>query len=232
MCFSAGASFTAGVLLTAVGMETLRKVHKPSQIVFASITVFFALQQFTEGVLWLVITRAGYAGIQAIATCIFIVMAQVIWPVMIPVSVLLMEKNKTRKRILFVLLAAGTSAALYGLYNLVFHPVHAEISGMHIIYKNNFNNSLGLPALLFYMAVTVIPFFVSGIKRMYVLGIVMGLSFIAAAVFYMQYVTSVWCFFAAVVSFVIFYMIRDSHKKFHLIKEIGKEITKTANKIL
>jgi hypothetical protein len=52
MCFSAGASFTAGVLLTFVGSETLRKVHKPSQLALASIPVFFAAQQFTEGVLW------------------------------------------------------------------------------------------------------------------------------------------------------------------------------------
>ena len=42
MCFSAGASFTAGVLLTVVGTETLRKVHKPSQIALAGIPVFCA----------------------------------------------------------------------------------------------------------------------------------------------------------------------------------------------
>jgi hypothetical protein len=40
MCFSAGAGFTAGVLLTVVGSETARKVHKPSQIALASIPVF------------------------------------------------------------------------------------------------------------------------------------------------------------------------------------------------
>ena len=43
----------------------------------------------------------------------------------------------------------------------------------------------------------------------------MGLSFIVSALFYVRCLTSVWCFFAAVISFVVFYMIHDAHKKFH-----------------
>jgi hypothetical protein len=80
MCFSAGASFTAGVLLTFVGTETIKKVHKPSQIVFACIPAFFALQQFSEGALWLTMNHAGYVALQTVVTYIFIVMAQIVWP--------------------------------------------------------------------------------------------------------------------------------------------------------
>lgn len=216
MCFSAGASFTAGVLLTFVGVETLKKVHKPSQVVFASISIFFALQQFTEGVLWTAMAHTGYTGAQTIATYIFIIMAQVIWPMLIPLSVLLMEENKTRKRILFALLAAGSAVALYYLYRLVFYNIHAEISGRHITYLSAFHDPFGRAAIIFYLAAAIVLLFVSSIKRTYALGIIMGLSFIVSAVFYTQCLTSVWCFFAAVISFVIFYIIRDAHKKFHL----------------
>ena len=213
MCFSAGASFTAGVVLTVVGTGTLKKVHKPSQIVFASITVFFALQQFIEGILWLTITHTGYLRLQTIATQIFIVMAQVVWPAMIPVSVLLMEKNKTRKRILLALLIAGMSIALSNLYGLVLYPVHADISSRHLVYQNDLHNAFGKTALMLYFVVTVLPFFVSGVKRMYALGIIMAFSFMVSAVFYMKCLTSVWCFFAAVISFVIYFIVRDSRKK-------------------
>jgi hypothetical protein len=163
MCFSASASFTAGVLLTAVGIETIRKVHKPEQILFASITLFFAIQQLSEGVLWMAITHPGYTGVQTIATYFFIIMAQIIWPVMIPLSILLMEKNKIRKKILYVLLAIGTGIGLFDLYSLIFLSVHAEIRGMHITYHNNLHEAFGMPALMIYVLVTVIPFFVSGI---------------------------------------------------------------------
>jgi len=218
MCFSAGASFTAGVLLTVIGTETLRKVHRPSQIVFASIPLFFAFQQFAEGVLWLVIAQNGHTGLQTIATYTFLIMAQVIWPLMVPLSVLLMEKNIVRKRILLALLAAGAVVAFYYMYSLVFYRAYADISRLHIAYQSTFKNPFSTITIVLYLAATIAPLFVSSIKRTYILGIIIVLSFIVSVVFYTKCLTSVWCFFAAVISFVIFYIIRDAHKKFHFKK--------------
>lgn len=213
MCFSAGASFTAGVVLTAVGAATLKKVNKPSQVVFASITLFFAVQQFAEGVLWLTMTHPGYPGLQTITTQVFIVMARVIWPAMIPLSVLLLEKNGTRKKILGALLLVGLCIALTNIYSLYFYPVHAVSCCSHLVYQNDQPVAFGKVGLALYFLVTVIPLLVSGIRRMYVLGIIMGLSFIVSAVFYLKSLTSVWCFFAAVISFVIYFIVRDLSEK-------------------
>lgn len=209
MCFSAGASFTAGVVLTVVGAATLKKVSKPSQVVLASITVFFALQQFAEGVLWLTLTHPGYLRLETITTQMFIIMAQVIWPALIPVSVLLLEENRTRKNILIALTLGGVYIALANLYGLVLYPVHADISSRHLVYQNDLHPGFGKTALALYFTVTVVPLLVSGIGRMYVMGIIMGLSFLVSAVFYMECLTSVWCFFAAVISFVIYFIVKD-----------------------
>ena len=216
MCFSAGASFTSGVLLAFVGTETLRKVHKPSQIVFAGIPLFFAFQQFAEGVLWTAMAHTGYSGLRKTATYVFVIMARVIWPLLIPLSVLLMEENKIRKRILFALLGAGAAVALYHLYCLILYSIHAEISSRHIAYHSVVQDSLGKIALFVYLAATIVPLFISSIKRMYILCVIMAISFMVSAVFYTRCLTSVWCFFAAVMSFVIFYIVRDAHKKFLL----------------
>ena len=219
MCFSAPASFTSGVLLTFVGTETLKKVHKPSQIALACISLFFAFQQFTEGVLWLTIGRTGYAGLQTVSTYIFVIMAEVIWPILVPLSVLLMEENKIRKRILWALQTVGAAVGLYYLYRLIFYDIHAEISVRHIVYQNAAPYSSTVISIIFYLVATILPLFVSSIKRIYIVGIVMGISFIVAALFYRQCLISVWCFFAAVISFVIFYIIKDAHKKFHFAKQ-------------
>jgi hypothetical protein len=216
MCFSAGASFTAGTLLTFAGTETLRKVHKPSQIVFASIPLFFAFQQFAEGVLWLVIAKKGHHGLETIATYFFLIMAQVLWPLIVPFSVLLMEDNKVRKRILRTLLAIGATVSLYYIYSLVFYRAHAEITRLHIGYQSNVQDSFSLIAVFLYLVATLFPFFISSIKRTSILGLIMCLSFLVSVVFYPDFMISVWCFFAAVISFFIFYTIRDAHKKFHL----------------
>jgi hypothetical protein len=41
------------------------------------------------------------------------------------------------------------------------------------------------------------PLFISSIKRTHFIGILMFLSCLVTALFYKQYLTSVWCFFAA-----------------------------------
>ncbi|OGK12461.1 MAG: hypothetical protein A2Y63_01245 [Candidatus Riflebacteria bacterium RBG_13_59_9] len=218
MCFSAGASITAGVLLTAIGAETLRKVHKPEQIAFASIPIVFAFQQFSEGALWLTVGKPGFESIQAIATIVFLIMAQIIWPLLVPISVLLMEHHKIRKRILCVLIGVGALAAAYYAYSMIFFHAYANISNLHIEYKTRNQASpgiLGIAGIASYLIATLVPFFISSIKRTYILGIIIGLSFIVSIIFFTLYLTSVWCFFAAVISFLIYYTIRASHRKYN-----------------
>ena len=218
MCFSAGASFTAGVLLTFVGSETIRKVHKPSQIAFASIPIFFAAQQFAEGALWLTIGQSGHAGAERFFTYLFLVMAQTIWPILVPFAVLLLERNKTRRRVLRALLVTGMATGLYYAYRLIAYPMHAEIVRRHVVYQDNTFNSLWLITISLYLFATVAALVVSSTKRVYVLGIIMGLSFVVSALFYIRCLTSVWCFFAAVMSFWVFYIVHDEHTKFHFAR--------------
>lgn len=213
MCFSPGASFTASVLLTVVGVETVRKVHKPSQLAFAGIIAFFAFQQFLEGILWLVIPGAGHPGLQKAATYTFLVMAEFIWPILIPLSVLLMEESKRKKQILGALLAVGAGIGFYYLRHILLYDLHAEIAGRHIVYKSSVLHAYARTSTLIYVFATLTPFFVASIRRAYLLGMIMTLSFLVSAVFYREYLTSVWCFFAAVMSFVIYYIIRDARKK-------------------
>ena len=93
MCFSATASFSAGVVLTVIGIATLKKVQHPSQIMFASIPLIFAVQQITEGVLWLALPSTAYPAIQVSFTYIFLFFAQVVWLLWVPLAILLLEKK-------------------------------------------------------------------------------------------------------------------------------------------
>jgi hypothetical protein len=53
MCFSATASFTAGTVLSAIGVVTVTKAERPSEVPFAMIPLLFGVQQLIEGVVWL-----------------------------------------------------------------------------------------------------------------------------------------------------------------------------------
>jgi hypothetical protein len=145
-------------------------------------------------------------------------MAQVLWPIMIALSVLLMEENRRRKRILWTLLAMGLTLSSYYAYCLTFYKVSPKIMGYHIQYTTDFPESLSMFAFTVYLIATITPLFVSSIKKTHFLGILMSASCLVTAIFFTQYFTSVWCFFAALMSGVIFWILRDSKKKFHFDK--------------
>jgi uncharacterized membrane protein len=47
----------------------------------------------------------------------------------------------------------------------------------------------------------------------------MFLSCLVTAIFFRQYLTSVWCFFAALISGVIYWILRDSKREFNFNKQ-------------
>jgi len=97
MCFSATASFTAGVILTVTGVYTLRQVKSKSILPFASIPLLFGIQQIIEGIVWMSFNEPVLHGI---ATYLFVLFAYVLWPTFVPVSIWLIEENPIRKKIL------------------------------------------------------------------------------------------------------------------------------------
>jgi hypothetical protein len=218
MCFSPEASFTGGIIISAIGVITLRKIHKPSQILFACIPLFFGFQQIAEGFVWLTLPLPEFLVIQKIFIYIFLITAQVIWPVMIPLSVLFMEKSKRKRKILTLLLYVGVILSVYYSFCLFFFSVSPQIDGFHIVYYNDCPDSIAMPATIFYLLVTITPLFISSVKKTHVLGILMTLSCIVTIIFFKQYLTSVWCFFAALISGVIYWILKDLQKAFLLTR--------------
>ena len=220
MCFSAGASFAGGVIITAIGVATVRKVHKPSQILFSCIPLFFGFQQITEGMLWLTLPLSDFEGVRHVSTYLFLVMAQVIWPVMIPLSVLFMEDSEKKKKYLVTLLFIGTALAFYYAFCLLSFNVYPQIQGYHVYYENDFPKSpvFTIVSFIFYLIATITPLFVSSIKRTHLLGILMTLSCLVTGLFFTQYLLSVWCFFAALISGVIYWILHTSKNLFILEK--------------
>ena len=135
---------------------------------------------------------------------------------MTPLAVLLMEKNKKRRKILKLLLFMGIAVSVYFFVCLLMFKVTPEISGYHIQYKDGFPEPLRLFVFVIYLVASITPLFVSTIKRAYMLGILMFLSCLVSIIFFTQYLTSVWCFFGALISMVIYWILRDARRKFFI----------------
>lgn len=212
MCFSAGASFASGVVISAIGIAAIYEVRKPSQRVFALIPILFGIQQLSEGCIWLTLSGMDFMILRKISTYVFLITAQVLWSWVITLSVLLMEEEPRRRKILKGMLVIGIALSMYYAFYLIFHKVTSQILDCHILYTTESPESLSLVTFILYLSVSVAPFFVSSKKRMYLLGIIMTLSCLAAIVFYKLYLTSVWCFFAAIMSIYIYLILRGSKK--------------------
>jgi len=204
MCFSASASLGAGVVLTAIGVATLKKTHHSSQLLFASIPLFFGVQQIAEGILWLTLPNPDYANMQKIFTYVFLFFAQVLWPIWVPVAILLLEKEASRKTFQKVLVLPGILVSAYLAYCLLTFHVEAKIVGHHITYLQDYPLYLKTHGTILYALATIAPAFFSHIKRMWIFGIAILLSYIISDVFYQHYVLSVWCFFASIISLSIY----------------------------
>lgn len=203
MCFSASASFGAGVVLTVIGIASIKKAETRSQVVFASIPLIFAIQQITEGFLWLALSNPDFAMLRWPTTYIFLFFAQIVWPFWVPFSILKLEKEPRRKKTERVLMVIGAVVSLYLAYCLISFRVEAKIIGMHISYEQDYPAGLKRYGGILYIIATVTPPFFSSIKRMWTLGAAILISYFLTTIFYTDYIVSVWCFFASIISVAV-----------------------------
>lgn len=205
MCFSASASFSAGIVLAAVGSVTVKKVQLPSQLAFACIPFLFSFQQFTEGILWLSLSNKNFAFLESTSTYVFLIIAQIIWPTWVPLSIMFLEKDVKRKKVFYFISAIGITLSLYLIYCYIIYDVKAEISNHHIQYNLDFPHTKHILWLgaIFYFIPTVVSTLVSSVKRMQILGIAILVSCLATRLFTEKYFISIWCFFAAIISVLI-----------------------------
>lgn len=200
MCFSATASFTAGTLLTAIGVATVKKTQRKIEIPFAMIPLLFGLQQFIEGLLWLSFQFNSHL-LNVIMTYVFTFVSHVFWPIFIPLSIGLLEIVPWRKKVINVFQITGAALGAYLLYIIIRYPITSEIQ-THIVYVlPHFHNQL---VLVLYIAVTCISAFFSSHRVINIFGFLALILFLLAYWFYFVAFFSVWCFFSAILSVVIY----------------------------
>jgi len=201
MCFSATASFSAGALLLGIGTLTLKSARHARELPFAAIPILFAIQQLTEGVIWLTFSNEAPL-LNVVMTHVYSFFSHVLWPVYVPVAVLLIEPPGWHRRALLGFVAVGIAVGAYLLYILVAFPVISRPIGQHIEYISP-HFFAGLTMSLYLLSTIVSPM-LSTHRMVKVFGILALLSFAAAYFYYVTWFISVWCFFAALLSAVVY----------------------------
>jgi hypothetical protein len=208
MCFSAEASFVAAGALVPAGVYCVRAAVRrlPAYRLFALIPLGFAAQQAAEGFVWLGIER-GNSDWTLAASGVFLFFALAWWPFWFPVSAAVAESRPERRR-LFVAWAVFASGWFFlGYLPALFDPyarLAAERAHHSIRYPYAddvvFGGATRWPLTVLYCLCTAGPLLALA-RRDLVPVVVLGLGSVAVAwVVYSHAYTSVWCFFAALLS--------------------------------
>ena len=197
---------------------------------FAAIPLLFSLQQFSEGFVWLSYTHDSYSLYGRIATYSFLFFAQVVWPVVIPLSIMGLETDPKRKKTLLVMTGMGALLAVYLTYCLIMYPVSANVDCYHIHYSLDFPLVFSWVSAVFYFIPIVLPAFISSFRRVPLLGLLTLISYFITEAFYVNYFISVWCFFAAMISGLILWVLVEVKRPIHA-KKIITSISQ-ANRLL
>lgn len=207
MCFSATASFTAGAILVTAGVLTLRHVQSKSTFPFACIPLLFGIQQIVEGIVW---TSFGSPILHTVATYVFVMFSHVLWPSFVPFSIWLIEKDPIRKKILLSISIVWVAVSIYLFTCSVVGPVTCGIIGNSIAYQ--ISVPFPLPSFFLYFFATCAGSMVSSSLKIRIFGTAMLLWFFTAHLFYPETLFSVWCFFSAILSLIIYIHMKDLRK--------------------
>jgi hypothetical protein len=201
MCFSPEADFTAGTAVAAVGVQTLRRVRLPRELIIGSLPLLLGAHQFVEGFVWLGLRGHVSSGVAAAARETYIVFAHAVLPAAVPIGFALLEPNRRRARWLMPWALAGVLLGGYLLWQITAYPVGAHEQAHCIAYTTYTPNDYLITAL--YVAVTCAPALLSSRRHLRWFGLLNLVGVITTGVVRADELTSVWCLYAALVSVLI-----------------------------
>lgn len=199
MCFSAQASFITSGVTAAAGIAAIIKVKNKKELPLAITPLLFSVQQLVEGIQWL----SDKPGTMSLAMgYIFLFFAFTLWPIYLPFAVYKAETNEKRKEVMKYLLALGTLVSISLIIFLIISPLSIGSSGTSIRYDID----------IIYPTWRIIPYVIatcgscllSSHKYVKILGVATLIALFASWAFYSNTFGSVWCFFSAALSAVIY----------------------------
>jgi hypothetical protein len=213
MCFSATVSYSTAAVLVVTGLYLVHQAKRlptPYRLL-ALVPLLFGIQQGFEGRVWQVVDAGSAAAVPYAFGFLFF--SHFLWLWWFPLCSYLLECGKFRKRLFLGFLLFGAFSAALVYFALLLHPAWLTVSvqGHSIIYEieSGYRStiSIPLPASALYALIILVPLLLSSYLHLRVFGVLVTLSMVLTSRFYDDALISVWCFFAAVLSLYLGYMI-------------------------
>lgn len=216
MCFSAAVSYGAAAVLVTTGLYAAYKASRLRQPywVIGLAPIFYGIQQAFEGRVWQMVEAGESTGAVQYALG-FLFFSHFLWLWWIPLSSYVLEPERKRKKVFLGTTLFGLLAGTLVYFTLLVTPelVSVVAEEHHIIYdvSSPYRGpiSIGIPPSALYALIILIPLLSSSHRHIRIFGGLVVCSVVLASVAYGHAFVSVWCFFAAVLSLYLVYMIHQ-----------------------
>jgi Family of unknown function (DUF6629) len=205
-CLSAEVDLFAALVIGAVGIDALRYVEHRRQLALAVIPITLAFHQFVEAGAWWSLEGRVPGSVGTVSIYIYLVIALVVVPILIPYAVRSVEPDPRRRRWMTPFLGLGILTGVVLGFTLIVGDVSATIGGNYLDYRigYTFHEAAGL----IYLSAVAAPLLLSSQRLFVGLGVlnlvlVAGIGYLNAAG-----VISLWCAAAAVQGVAVAYYLR------------------------
>ena len=220
MCFSSSASFVVAAVLLPLGVGSVRycqEQHRSDLLPLALTPLFFSLQQALEGLVWLGLEQGGSGWLVHPAALGYLFFAYAFWLAWFPWCVLRLNRQAPpplRRRILVGLLLLGLLIGAVLWWPLVVNGsllqpavVNGSLDyGTTSLVDQWINLGLGSTT---YGVVVIVPLMLSASGRLRGFGAGILGTFLVSHLVFGHAFASVWCFFSALLSASLYWILRD-----------------------
>ena len=198
MCFSPTGDLVGGSVVVAIGVDACLHLRgRPEYLAIAALPVVLGLHQIDETFVWWWLQGHVSAGVGHVAMWIYLLFALVVLPTLVPAMFLLVETRYRRWRTApFLALGIVVSAVLLEAM-IAGHP-SVKLGTYHLAYSIGLRH--GIVVIGLYVVATCGPLLVSGFRSVIWFGVANLVAVIVLVLLCASGFTSLWCFYAALLS--------------------------------
>jgi hypothetical protein len=196
VCFSPEGDLVGGIVVTAIGVDAVRHLrHRRDHVALAVLPLLLGFHQIDEAFVWWGLQGVVPHELGRAAIWIYLVIAFVVLPIIVPVIVMLLEPTARRRwRIApFLVIGAGVSTVL--LETMVRNRPSVSLGTYHLAYSIGLRH--GIVVIGLYIVATCGSLLASGFRHIVVFGMANLGAVIVLARLSADGFASLWCFYAA-----------------------------------
>jgi len=197
MCFSPEGDLVGGVIVTAIGVDAIRHLRdRKDHLALATFPLVLGFHQIDETFVWWGLQGVVPHGVGRVATWIYLGIAFVVLPILVPLVVMLLEPTARRRWRMAPFLAIGAGVSTVLLETMLRNHPKVMLGRFHLAYSIGLQH--GIIVIGLYIVATCGSMLASGFRHIVIFGLANVVAVAILARLSADGFASLWCFYAAI----------------------------------